>query len=184
MPLVLVRHTRPAVDPTLCYGRWDLEPAESFPDDAAAVSGTLPTFTRVVTSPATRCRRLADHLADGSDTGAPVVDERLSEMNFGRWEGRPWGELPRQELDTWAADFFNARPHGGETVAELFQRATQALRHWCLHSGDETVVVVTHLGVIRAALAARDGDAGWQARVGFGGFVEAIPCNASNQGAG
>ncbi|HBF90413.1 MAG TPA: phosphoglycerate mutase, partial [Hyphomonas atlantica] len=47
--------------------------------------------------------------------------------DFGRWEMQPWGDLPRHELDAWANDFLDARPHGGESVAELTARTRAAI---------------------------------------------------------
>ena len=34
-----------------------------------------------------------------------TVDSRLAEMHFGQWEGVAWNDIPRHELDAWAANF-------------------------------------------------------------------------------
>ena len=56
-----------------------------------------------------------------------MFDERLREFDFGTWEGVRWDAIPRAELDAWAADFFHARPHGGESVHMLRERVETAI---------------------------------------------------------
>ncbi len=172
MGLILVRHTRPDVPEGLCYGRLDVELPDTFADEAAAVVGALPEPGRVVSSPLSRCRRLARYIA--SEYGLPlVIDTRFTEMDFGAWEGRPWAELPKSELDAWANDFMHARPHGGETVSMLRGRVDAALADWSGRA--ERIAVVTHSGVIKAACSGggnRPRD--FAVSVGFGGIM-ALP---------
>ncbi len=168
MDITLLRHTTPDIAPGTCYGRTDLEVAASFHDEAAAVAAALPRFDRIVSSPLQRCRRLATFL--GETHGLPVVDEpRVQEMDFGRWEGKLWSDLPRPELDAWAADFLNANPHGGETVAILQARVRDALAHW--RDAATRTLIVTHSGVIRAALATGETASDFSANIDFGGFI-------------
>ena len=167
MALILLRHTRPEVAAGLCYGRTDLALAGDFADTAADLARDLPPFRRILCSPLSRCRRLAQALA--AARALPLtVDPRLIEMDFGAWEGRPWSDLPRVELDAWAADLLHARPHGGETVAELAARTDAALA--AARRGAVPALLVTHAGVIKAALAARDGPAAWKAEIAFGSW--------------
>lgn len=170
MGLTLVRHTRVLAGDGLCYGRADVPLAAGFAADAAAVAAGLTRPDRLVTSPQDRCRRLAEDL--GRRFGlAAAVDPDLHEMDFGRWEGRPWASIPRPEVDAWAADFLGARPHGGESVAMLLDRVTAALHRWA----EGAVLAVTHKGVIRAALVATGaGPDAWRREVGFGEAV-ALP---------
>ena len=53
----------------------------------------------------------------------PKIDDRLAEMNFGDWEGRPWDSIPRLEIDAWAADVAGYAPPGGESPRDLQRRA-------------------------------------------------------------
>ena len=85
-------------------------------------------------------------------------------MDFGAWEGRPWDAIARAELDAWAADFMDARPHGGESVAMLAARTAAAIAAGRAAGG--RTVVVTHAGPIRAAL----GD--WDRAIGYGEAIE------------
>ena len=169
MGLILVRHTRPDVPEGLCYGRLDLALLDTFADEAAAVLHALPEVRRVVSSPLNRCRELARYIAAAGDLPLDV-DERLTEMDFGTWEGRPWSALPASELDNWSNDFMHARPHGGESVAMLQSRVGEALGHWSARQ--EPIAVVTHAGVIKAACSAGGSRArDFSVSVDFGGII-------------
>ena len=91
-------------------------------------------------------------------------------MDFGAWEGIAWADVPKFELDAWAADFLHARPHGGESVAMLKTRTQKAL-HEISHAG-QACLVVTHAGVIKTALANGDEAANYNESVGFGKWTE------------
>ncbi|MBC8056071.1 MAG: histidine phosphatase family protein, partial [Rhizobiales bacterium] len=66
----------------------------------------------------------------GADTGRWLarwgwrhcIDARLTELDFGDWEGRAWADVPRAAFDAWCADFPAHRPGGGEAVASLLAR--------------------------------------------------------------
>ena len=168
MRLILVRHTRPAVAAGICYGVTDLDLAPTFDDEAAHIVATLPPAEQLVSSPLLRCRRLAERI--GAARGVvPVFDDRLREIDFGTWEGMPWSAVPRTELDAWAADFLHARPHGGESVHMLRERVGTAVADY--RRSGVPHVVVTHAGVIKAALAQSGHPQGWRATLGFGASV-------------
>jgi alpha-ribazole phosphatase len=171
MPLTLLRHTTPAVGPGFCYGRTDVALSPRFEDEAAGVLGRLPPVARIVSSPLERCARLAGHLS--ARLGVPVAfDPDWRELDFGAWEGRPWSEVPPAEVDAWVADFMDARPHGGESVAMLLVRVRRAIAR-C--GPEEDLLAVTHGGPVRAALfAAGGGPESWTRTVPFGGIV-ALP---------
>ena len=178
----LVRHTRPAVPTGVCYGMTDLKLASTFDDEAASVLVALPSADRLVTSPLHRCRQLAERIGTVRAL-EPVVDDRLREMDFGTWEGVPWESIPRAELDAWAADFFHARPHGGESVHMLHERVDSALVDY--RRSGVSHLLVTHAGVIKAALAQSGHPDGWRVTVDFGGSVQVAmwPCEADDDGA-
>ena len=166
MALTLLRHVRPEAAEGLCYGARDLPPGAGLAATAEALAARLLCPDRIVTSPLARCARLAERLAARLDVPvAPDPDWR--EIDFGRWEGQAWQAIPRAELDAWAADFLDARPHGGESVAMLLARVRRALAR-CRATPGHTLAV-THAGPIRAALVATGGDpADWRRAIGFG----------------
>ena len=168
MQLILVRHTRPIGVDGVCYGITDVELAPTFEEEATRIAAALPTAERLVTSPLGRCRRLAERIGVARAL-APVVDERLREMDFGAWEGVPWESISRAEVDAWADDFFHAHPHGGESVHMLLERAGSAIDDY--RRSGRSHIVITHAGIIMAARARYGYADGWSARTEFGGWV-------------
>jgi alpha-ribazole phosphatase len=166
--VIALRHTRPAVE-GICYGRSEVPLAQGFEAEATRIATELPPVGRVVTSPRARCRRLAERIA-GSRGLTLVEDARIAEMDFGDWEGRPWAEIARKELDAWAANFDSARPHGGESVAMLAARVGAALG--ATAPGPPPDLWVTHAGVVRACCALLGLPDGWQTRVDFGTWID------------
>ena len=95
MRLTLVRHIQTLAPEGTCYGR--SEPG--LPPDhesrhrelARALAGE--TFHAIYSSPLRRCALLADAIAGGRGV---TCDDRLMELDFGLWEGLPWGEIERR----------------------------------------------------------------------------------------
>lgn len=143
MRLYLIRHPRPAVAPGICYGRSDLPLAEDAAACAAGLASLLPAGLPLYSSPATRCRLLAEALHR-----APIFDERLLELDFGDWEMKDWATIGRAAVDAWAADPFGFAPPGGESVAALRARVAAFLAEL-----RGTAVLVSHGGVLRACAA-------------------------------
>ncbi|KKB64354.1 hypothetical protein WM40_05210 [Robbsia andropogonis] len=59
---------------------------------------------------------------------SPVIEPRLAELDFGQWEMQRWDDIPRHQIDAWAADILNGRPHHGESVQMLADRCGAWLR--------------------------------------------------------
>jgi probable phosphoglycerate mutase len=80
-----------------------------------------------------------------------VLDERLVEFTFGRWEGKTWPEVCAVDPDLARArekNKWNFQPPGGESYAQLAER----LKPW-LAAQTGPSVVVSHGGVARALMA-------------------------------
>jgi alpha-ribazole phosphatase len=138
---------------------------------AAGLPGDMPVYS----SPLRRCSELALRLRPHSLR----IDSRLAEMNFGAWEMRAWSDIPRAEVDAWAADLANYRPGGGETVHEVAARVTAFIDE-LRASGHAAVLVVCHAGTIRLTSALFSGLPPSQAalhaaatphRVGYGELI-------------
>lgn len=112
-----------------------------------------PAITRVVSSPAQRCRAFAEELA--RDHAAPLaIDADLRELAFGAWEDKTPAEVAAadgERLAAFRADPHTATPPGGEPYRELVSRVRAALaritRDVAAH-----LVVVTHAGVMRTLI--------------------------------
>ena len=142
--LIFLRHPRPDVEPGICYGRLDLDIHVDGHGQIEAALETTPRVSRVVASPALRCRKLATDLAARNDL-EPVFDERLWEMHMGEWEGLPWKDIPRELSEPWLKDPFNLPCPGGESFSQVQTRVLEAV------SGlDPETAIVCHAGPIRA----------------------------------
>ena len=147
--LYLVRHAQPLVDAGICYGQLDMKAdASATLTCAQALVKVLPPGITVTTSTLQRCEQLAQALLGLVPDLTVKKDTRLQEMNVGAWEGQPWADIARAELDTWTADFAAYQPGGsGESVNAFMARV--ALAFDGLPTGADTLWV-THAGVIRA----------------------------------
>lgn len=142
MRVLLIRHPATTITPGLCYGRLDLPLRED-----AAAAGLRAVVAgwrgRIWTSPARRCRAIAGPAA--------IADARLLELDFGAWEGLAWADIPRADLDRWAADPAGFAPPGGESGAALLARV--AAFHALLRDRAEDAAVVAHGGPLKLLAA-------------------------------
>jgi len=83
------------------------------------------------------------------------LDRGWREIDVGRWTGYRRDEIRARFGDEWRriAAGADLPRGGGETFAAFSSRVIAALEHLRRAHGRETVAVVTHGGVIRAALA-------------------------------
>ncbi len=144
--LYLVRHAQPQIQTGICYGRTDLalEPKAQV-QLLVKLQAKIPKQIQLLTSPLQRCEQTAQELA-ALGWQAPQIDPRVAEMNFGDWEGQPWNEIERSQIDEWAKDIVNYRPPQGESVKDLAQRALEAVSEL---SFEQDVAIITHAGVIQ-----------------------------------
>jgi probable phosphomutase (TIGR03848 family) len=119
--------------------------------------GSLPVKA-IVRSPLLRCERTVEPLAAALGL-EPVVEERLSEVDYGQWTGRKLEELFKEPL--WAV--VQQQPSAavvpdGEGLARVQARAVEAVREHdrrlaAEHDTDVLWVACTHGDVIKAVLA-------------------------------
>lgn len=146
MPLILIRHPMVALSGH-CYGRLELDVVPTVLQHATAQLRDwqhLPIWC----SPALRCRQLAQTLS----TDVSLVPA-LQELDFGQWEGVAWDDIPRAQLDAWAADLWDYPVGGAESVRQLQQRVQQAFGLAQTLARHQTLLWITHAGVIRTLLA-------------------------------
>jgi alpha-ribazole phosphatase len=147
-----VRHPAPLIQPGICYGRLDIPVHPDADIDGLACDPVFAGSAAVWTSPARRCRAPAERVA-GALSIPLIADPRLLELDFGDWEGKPWDEVPRAELDRWAADPRAFQAPGGESGDELVARVSDffvGLSRDC--------AVVSHGGPLRVLSALLRGE--------------------------
>jgi len=82
-------------------------------------------------------------------------DPGLRELDVGEWSGLNREQIVQRDpelLARFEAGETSARPPGGETRSEIRQRARWALRRLVNEDAWARIVLVTHLGVVRALL--------------------------------
>lgn len=153
--LVLIRHGRSTANAEgILAGRM---PGVALDDVGRGQAGGLRDLlagvrvTAAYTSPVERCRQTAE-LAGFPD--ATVLDA-LTECDYGDWTGLRLEALAREAV--WSE--IQATPSrvafpGGETMAEMFRRVTEAAADVAgRHGPDDNVVVFSHGDPIKAILA-------------------------------
>jgi alpha-ribazole phosphatase len=83
------------------------------------------------------------------------VDERLSELHFGRWEGERWNRIAPADVAAWEAAFADHAPGGGESLRALLARVQSFIAQ---HRGRGPVLVVGHAGWMQALQCSLRGD--------------------------
>ncbi len=145
--LILARHGEtPANARRLMVGSVDPPLTDRGRRQARAIAASLPVGAAVVTSPLGRARQTAGAY------GEPEVDERWREVDYGELEGRPAAETWLPLWEQWQADPEYA-PDGGESLAAVGRRVRSACEELCERAAAGDVVVFTHVGPIKAAVA-------------------------------
>jgi probable phosphoglycerate mutase len=114
----------------------------------------VPAATPWYSSPLRRAAETAEILSGA----LPRCDPALIEMDWGHWEGFRLPEL----RDRYGAEFarneaagLDFQPHGGETPRQVRERVVRWLAATALVH--DSIVAVTHKGVLRAVLSAATG---------------------------
>ncbi len=109
-------------------------------------------FARLIASDLSRARTTASPVGELLDLRLEL-DSRLRELDVGRWSG-----LTRSEIEACDGETLRAfergepgvRPGGGETRVEIRERSHAFVCDLVERHAGERILVVTHLGVIRA----------------------------------
>lgn len=104
----------------------------------------------------------ASDLARAYQTATPVAqkfglsvipDERLREIYAGLWEGMKFENIQKEYPDdffVWRNDFARARCTQGESVSELFDRATEAVLDLAAKNDGKCLLLASHATPLRA----------------------------------
>ena len=147
MSLVVVRHGRTEANAgRRLLGHLDLPLDDLGRAQADALVATVGPVDRVITSPLLRARQTAA----GFDAPSSI-DPRFIELDYGEYDGMPLGDVPPALWQRWRSDPEFAPP-GGESLASLRRRVEAALGELVDAARSETVVVVSHVSPIKAAV--------------------------------
>ncbi|MBD0785563.1 histidine phosphatase family protein [Vibrio sp. Y2-5] len=151
--LYLLRHGKTQGKPAL-NGHIDVVVHDSIQSAIAHSVLQKYTFSKVYSSPLTRCKRVAELITELNPALKLVIDPRLKEQNFGDYDGVPFDDLTQEwkKLEQfWANPAQNTLPNA-ETLKEGYERVTQAWEQIVQHCVQDTLIVA-HGGPIRYIIA-------------------------------
>jgi alpha-ribazole phosphatase len=122
-----------------------------------ALAARLPRPADWVVTPLSRTRRTAETIfAHGYPAAELSVEAGLIEQSLGEWQGLPHHELPAKLVHPAHAFWPLAgreKPPGGESMAEVITRVGAAMERLAEEHAGREVVIVSHGGAIRGAIA-------------------------------
>lgn len=154
MELIVWRHPKPQGVQGRCIGQTDV-PVDR--RKAKRLAHRIRQYARrqrlfeqqqpvVWTSPLRRCFDVGRLLRGWG--WAHRVDARLSEFDFGAWDGQPWAAISKMEMDAWCDNFADALPGGhGESVRQLLARCGEFANE---RRATQPSLAVAHAGWISA----------------------------------
>ncbi len=156
MNLFLVRHTEIVATAEQCIGQSEVKLSEKGKADVVKLAEKLKSLAPnvVISSDLSRCRVLAEVVAKAVKAEL-VLKSAWREINFGQWEGKVWSEIDARDhvhYEAWAKDFVAVAPPEGESFSSLQARIARELNALSTYPA-ERIMVVTHAGAIRAAIA-------------------------------
>ena len=186
--LILVRHGRTSANAAgLLQGRVDNELDETgvrqADEIATALSQSDQRPDRIISSPLLRARQTAQATAELAGLQV-AIDERWAELDYGDWDGIRISDVRSEMWQQWRADPAFTPP-GGESLAALNIRISEACDALAADASRRTVAVFTHVSPIKSAvrwaLGVQD-EIGWRmhvaqaqiARIGFRGSAPVL----------
>lgn len=152
MQVYLLRHGRTSATGTYT-GISDVDLTTEGAREIQNIAGATDLGTGAICfcSPLRRCRQTADFF---DMKGKITYDSALREIDFGRWEGRTFTEIAREDPDTlqlWLEQKEYFTFPGGERVIDFMNRVNDWFDQLLKRDSDR-VFIVSHGGVIRQAI--------------------------------
>ncbi len=110
----------------------------------------------LVSSPFERCRGFVKVLNKSQDGCVVTFDNAFQEMDFGRWVGIPtkqiWQDEPEAFSQLWQSPENFIAPRG-ESMQAFSLRVKKGLKALISRHENQSILLVTHAGVIRSILS-------------------------------
>ncbi|MFT5052311.1 MAG: alpha-ribazole phosphatase [Chlamydiales bacterium] len=109
---------------------------------------------RIISSDLQRCSVLGDQLSARLGTPLELAAD-LREQHMGTWQGQTWKEITEWDAARVTAywdNYVETTPPEGESMRDLATRVTHWWESVLTDSHGKTVLIVTHVGVIRVLL--------------------------------
>ncbi len=127
-------------------GRLETSLTQKGIDDAVALSEELTEdFDYYYCSPLTRTHQTLKAIKGDVEF---IVDDRITEVSSGDWQGKLKSELPEREYDLYKKGLLN--PPNGESLQDVDKRIKSFLNDmFSKYKQDEKILVVTHNAFMR-----------------------------------
>lgn len=157
MTLYIWRHPKPLAANGICLGHTDMGVDRR---KIRRLANQIQRFARlhqlpkvIWVSPLQRSLKVGQILAQRGFQ-CHIASE-LAELDFGVWDGRPWEQIDKQEIDDWCNDFVHFTPDNGESLQQLFTRVESWLNERIAEQSNLSIntpiLAVGHAGWINAA---------------------------------
>jgi broad specificity phosphatase PhoE len=165
MILTFMRHPPIDAGSERCIGQTNVELS---PEGRAALLPLVEEACRlkpdkILSSDLQRCQLLAEAIATRLGILAEP-DPVWREVSFGTWENRTWSDIQAREphvFSEWITNFDTVAPPVGESFEKLQARVLRGVKGKIVGLNCDTpalhYLVITHAGVIRAAVSAFSG---------------------------
>ncbi|WP_229051550.1 histidine phosphatase family protein [Aeromicrobium sp. Leaf350] len=162
--VILVRHGRTTANATgLLAGRTPgvlLDETGEEQVDATGDRLSVVPLASIVSSPLDRCRQTTEAIARRQATRPPlVVDDAISECDYGEWQGRSLADLASEDLWKVVQSHPSAAAFpGGESIHAMQSRSVAAIRGHdaaitAEHGPEAVWAAVSHGDIIKAVVA-------------------------------
>jgi alpha-ribazole phosphatase len=153
--LVLLRHGEIEGYHNTYIGSTDAHLSASGREQAieAAAQLSLKSFDSIYCSPLHRCRETLEILERPEHI---IFDERLKEINFGRWEAKTFEDIQAEYpalVNEWSAGIPEFRFPDGDKIHDFRYRVSNFAQQ-LYHNEDSDILIVSHGGVIRHLICA------------------------------
>lgn len=155
----LIRHGEPCPESRgRCYGRLNVGLSAEGQRQIHIVSQRLreEPISAVYVSPRKRAIESGEIIAQCHPCSI-TVEERLREIDFGDFEGRPYDEIAQTHPEIyrqWMETPTEVQFPNGESFRKMQARVLESAREIYAHHRGETIVIISHGGVNRILLAA------------------------------
>jgi alpha-ribazole phosphatase len=144
-----IRHAPVQGQESRYYGQLDVAAEPVNPAVAAALSRRIPSAAIWMVSPLMRTRQTALALKPGVD---PIEIPDLTDQNCGLWQGRGHNDVYAANRGLDWNNPAEIRPPEGESFADIMVRVSGAVERLTAHYAGHSIVAVSHIGSIRAAI--------------------------------
>ncbi|MEF9933996.1 MAG: histidine phosphatase family protein [Clostridium sp.] len=159
MELIFIRHGETNLNSMRVYQghineSLNLRGINQIREVACKVKGFVPN--KIYTSPLNRALETTDIIIKECGINiTPKVDERISEIDFGLWDGIAYNKVMEgyeSEYKEFLRDYKSFTFPGGESFENFYNRCAEFIDEITSTKTDETIFVIAHGGVIRVFL--------------------------------